>query len=83
MSSIHDRLQEIARAVFDDDRLVLETSTTAGDVAGWDSLGHVTFMYSVEEEFDVQFNEQEYAGFADVGALEDIIERKLGLTADR
>lgn len=64
--------------MFDDDSLMLEGSTTARDVPGWDSLGHVNFMYSVEEEFGVHFTDDEFAGFEDVGALVGTLERKLG-----
>lgn len=77
MSSVHDRLQEIARAVFDDDELILEPSTTANDVPAWDSLGHITFMYAVEQEFGVQFTDEEFGNFVDVGALERILEPKV------
>jgi acyl carrier protein len=76
MSSVHDRLQDIARAVFDDDALVLEDATTADDVPGWDSLGHVNFMYTVEQEFGVQFTDEEFASFENVGALQATLERK-------
>jgi acyl carrier protein len=82
MSSIHTRLEEIARAVFDDDELALEPSTTAHDVPAWDSLGHINFMYTVEQEFEVKFTDDEFASFADVGALETILERKLGVARD-
>jgi acyl carrier protein len=77
MSSVHDRLQEVARAVFDDDELMLEPSTTANDVPAWDSLGHINFMYSVEQEFGVEFTDEEFANFVDVGALETTLERKV------
>lgn len=63
--------------VFDDDGLLLEPSTTASDVPGWDSLGHINFMYSVEEEFEVKFSDDEFASFETVGALETTLERKL------
>ena len=78
MNSVHERLQDIARAVFDDDALVLEDWMTARDVAGWDSIAHVNFVYSIEEEFDVRLTDDEFAGFENVGALEKILERKLG-----
>lgn len=83
MSSVHDRVQVIARSVFDDDELIFQSVTTPGDVPGWDSLGHVTFMYAVEDEFEVQFSEEEFTGFGDVGGLELILERKLGVVSDR
>lgn len=77
MTAVHDRLQEIARDVFDDDDLTLADDTTAADVPGWDSLAHVNFMYSLEEEFDVRFSEEEFAGFANIGALRRTLEAKL------
>jgi acyl carrier protein len=82
MSSVHDRVQEVARAVFDDDGLMLEPSTTAHDVPAWDSLGHITFMYAVEQEFGVTFSDEEFANFVDVGALERILEGKVDGSPD-
>jgi acyl carrier protein len=77
VSDLHRRLEDIAREVFDNDRLVLADSTTAGDVPGWDSLAHVNFIYSLEEEFDVQFSEEEFVGFADIGGLKQLLESKV------
>jgi acyl carrier protein len=77
VSELHDRLQQIARDVFDDDRLVLTDATVAGDVAGWDSLAHVNFMFSIEREFGVQFSEEEFVGFRDIGHLKRLLGDKL------
>ena len=60
MNQIDERLQEIAREVFGDDSLVLTDSTKPVEVPGWDSLGHVNFMLSVENEFGVEFSEDEF-----------------------
>jgi acyl carrier protein len=76
VSAIHTRLEQIAREVFDDDELVLTEWTTAGDVPGWDSLGHVNFMYCVEEEFGVRFSATEFAGYRNVGELKRTLEAK-------
>jgi acyl carrier protein len=76
VTDVHDELQEIARSTFDLDDLVLTDSTTAKEVPGWDSLAHVSFMYSVEEQFGVRFSEDEFAGFEDIGALKRMISEK-------
>jgi acyl carrier protein len=78
MNSLDLRIQEIARGVFDDDGLILHDSDVPGAVPGWDSLGHISFIYSIEQEFEVEFTEDEVAGFGDVGGLKAIIEEKLG-----
>lgn len=77
MNDMHDRIQAIARDAFDDDGLVVTDATNAEDVPGWDSLAHVNFMYAVEEEFDVQFDEDEFAGFANIGELKELLAAKV------
>jgi acyl carrier protein len=77
LNQIDARLQEIARDVFGDDSLVLTDSTKVGKVSGWDSLGHVNFMLGVEYEFDVEFSEDEFVGFEDIGGLKRILAPKL------
>lgn len=77
MSDTQQRLQEIARTVFYDDSLELDDATTAADVAAWDSLAHVNFMFSVESEFDVQFSDEEFVGFQNVGELRRMLDAKL------
>jgi acyl carrier protein len=63
--------------VFVDDSLVLSDTTRASDVSGWDSLAHVNFMFSVETDFGVQFTEDEFVGFEDIGELETMLANKL------
>lgn len=82
MNNLHERLEEIARDVFDDESLTLEDTTTKTDVPGWDSLAHVTLMYTLETEFGIQFSEGEFIGFGDIGALKRMIAEK-GTTAER
>jgi acyl carrier protein len=77
VNDIHERLERVARSVFDDDSLVLSDTTQARDVPAWDSLAHVNFMFGVETEFGVQFTEDEFVGFQDIGELQTILEKKL------
>ena len=79
MNVIDQRIEEIARDIFDDDELVITDATVASEVRGWDSLAHVNFMYSLEEAFDVQFSEDEFVGFENVGALKRILALKIGV----
>ena len=77
MNQIDTRLQEIAREVFSDDSLVLTDSTKPIAVSGWDSLAHVNFILSVENEFGVEFSEDEFVGFDDIGGLKRMLGGKL------
>jgi len=77
MTSLDHELQDIARAVFDADDLLLHDSTVAGDVPGWDSLGHINFIFSIEEAFEVSFTDDEFANVDDVGSLKRLLVQKL------
>jgi acyl carrier protein len=70
-------LTEIMREYFDDDGLVLTRSTTAEDIPAWDSLNHVNIIVAVEQRFRIHFLTAEVEGLHNVGALIDLIKRKL------
>ena len=76
-SEIFAKLTEIFQDVFDDDTITVSDSTTAADIAGWDSLTHITLLATVEDEFDVKFGMKEVQGLKNVGELADLIERAL------
>ena len=75
--SVEERLLRIFRDVLEDEEVVLSSETTADDIEGWDSLVHVTLMFIIEQEFDIQFSGQEFARLENVGQLRDTIEAKL------
>jgi acyl carrier protein len=68
---------EVLREVFAQPDLVVEASTTAGDVEGWDSLAHLSVLFSLESRFGVQFTDSEMGSIQDVGELTDSIRAKL------
>ena len=49
-SEVFERLNQVFCEVFDDDAITVTEETTAADVAGWDSLMHITLIAEVEEE---------------------------------
>lgn len=63
------RLLEVFRQVFDDLDLVLTPATGPEDVAGWDSLGTVSLLYALEDEFGVEIDDSEVRGLSTVGAI--------------
>lgn len=74
--SITARLTQVFRDVFHDDALVLSRSLTAGQVKGWDSLGHLNLMLSVQRAFRIRLTASEVSQLADVGELIDLIRAK-------
>ena len=65
-SEVFERLNQVFCEVFDDDAITVTEETTAADVAGWDSLMHITLIAEVEEEFDMKFPMKSVGDMVDV-----------------
>jgi acyl carrier protein len=80
---IHQRLLGIFRDVLDNESIVLSDQTTAEDVPGWDSLSHINLIVAVEKGFGISVTTRDAKRLANVGALVDLIERRVGPRAAR
>jgi acyl carrier protein len=76
-TAVHDKLQGIFRAVFEDPRLEIRDTMTADDVDRWDSLTHITLVMDVEKAFGVRFRNAEVARLQNVGDLKALIAKHL------
>ncbi len=77
-AEIYEALTEVMRDVFDDDDIVVGPDTTANDVPGWDSQGHVMLIVATEQRFGVRFRASEFESLHNVGEFVDLISSKLG-----
>jgi acyl carrier protein len=75
--SVADRLQGIFRTVLDDEELVLADELSAADVPGWDSMAHVSLMFTIESEFGLVFRDDQLTQFRNVGELRRFIEARV------
>ncbi len=72
-----DELTSVFQTVFEDSDIVLTRESTANDIEGWDSLSHVTMLMAVEDHFEIEFAQWEVMNLPDVGALLDLVEKKI------
>lgn len=77
IAGMYDRLSTIFEEVFEYDGPVTE-ATVASDVEGWDSMGHIRLMITVEDSFGISFSASEVGGLKNVGELARLIESKVG-----
>jgi len=61
MTSMHHRIREVFREVFDDDEMEIWDEMSAKDVPDWDSLAQVKLVIGLEEEFEIKFTTHEVA----------------------
>ncbi len=71
--SIFEQLTEVFRDVFDDDELVIDATTTALDVEGWNSLAHIRLVVSIEKAFKLRFSAAEIGNLKNVGDMVELI----------
>jgi acyl carrier protein len=71
------QLTDILRNVLDKDDITLTRATTANEIDGWDSLAQVRIVLAAEKKFGLRFNTSEMGPLPNVGALVDLIARKL------
>ena len=76
ISSTITLLTPIFHDVLDDDDLVLEETTTAQDIDGWDSLAHIRLIVSIEKAFGLRFAASEIAELENVRAMAELILKK-------
>jgi len=76
MTKMIEQLLPIFRNVFDDDHLVINSSTTAQDIDGWDSLTHISLIVAIEKSFNLRFSTAEISDFESVGQMAELILRK-------
>lgn len=76
-AEILEKLNEIFRSELDNDNIVLQESTSAGDVEEWDSLSHIQLIVAIEKKLKMRFSSAEIQGWKNVGEMADAIEKKL------
>lgn len=80
-AEIYNALNQVFRAVLEDDSIVLTPSTTADDVEGWDSMNHIFIVLELEKSFGVKFHAAEMEELKNVGELVALVQRKLARQA--
>ena len=75
-----DRLAELEplfRDILDLPELVLERSSKASNVEGWDSLAQMNLLTAIEKQYGIRFALTEILLFQNVGDMIDVLQTKL------
>ena len=70
------RVQEVIKEVFGVNPQSVSMETKAFDIAGWDSVGHLSLCGALEEAFGIRFDAIELADMTSVRAIVTIIGTK-------
>ena len=75
-NDITDKLTEIFRNIFEDDKIELNESLSAKDVDNWDSLTHMLLISEIESSFSIKFSLKDLNKLDNVGNLIELIKLK-------
>jgi len=76
-TEIREKITELLSDILDDEDLVLEDSTLASNVDGWDSVNHIKLIVAIEAEYGIRFDTEEATAPENVGALVNLIAKKI------
>tara|TARA_Y100000739_G_C20516355_1_gene421981 strand:- start:485 stop:727 length:243 start_codon:yes stop_codon:yes gene_type:complete len=74
---LFQKIKEIFRDIFDDESLEIFESTNSSTIDDWDSLNHINLVVAIESEIKIKFNFEELSTLKDVGAMMDLILKKI------
>ena len=70
------KVQNLFRDVFDDEDLLIYSSTNSEDIEEWDSLNHINLVLNLEKIFKIRFKLGEIQALKNVGELITLLEEK-------
>jgi len=68
-----DKFVDAIRTAFPAFNGDLSRSTTAAEIPGWDSFGHVQFIFELEDAYEIQIDAASSLKCENVGSLYDLI----------
>ena len=74
--SIEVRIKNVMSAVFDIPVDQIKDNSSADTIESWDSLKHINLVVSLEEEFQVEFTEDEILEMLNFMLIKEIISSK-------
>lgn len=75
---VFEKMVEICKDVFEDDKLIITEASTAEDIEGWDSLTHLSLVDELEKTFDIAFLLEEVTESKNLGELLNALMKHIG-----
>ncbi len=64
-----EKVSNIFKVVFGDDKLMINSNSSSNNVVGWDSLNHIYLIVAIEKEFNIKFTTELIMTWENVGEM--------------
>lgn len=76
MSDILERVKSSVAGTFNVPLDSITPATSSKNLKAWDSMGHLTLILALEQEFEVYFATEEIEGMAEVADIVSVLENR-------
>ncbi|MBL0882133.1 MAG: acyl carrier protein [Chitinophagaceae bacterium] len=76
---MENRIKKVIGSVFGIDPATITENDSPDSIPNWDSLRHMNLIVALEEEFEIEFTEDEIMDMLNYKILYTIIKEKTGL----
>ena len=66
---MEDKIKEILATILEIDQSEVNNETNPDTVSNWDSLSHMKIVFAIEEEYGVEFSDDQIIQLTDVGKI--------------
>ena len=73
---MEDRIKKVMSDVFNVDVSLINNESSPDNIANWDSLKHMNLIVALEEEFEIEFNDEEIVDSMNFALIVNIITTK-------
>ena len=77
MSNIDDKIKKVISIVFEIDLDKIKDNSSPDNIENWDSLRHMMLIGALEDEFDIQFSDDEMIELLNFKLIKFIISDKI------
>ncbi len=71
-----DRVKKVISEVFNIDIELINNESSPDNIESWDSLKHMNLIVALEEEFEIEFNDEEIVDSMNYALIVNILESK-------
>lgn len=76
-NNLDTKIIDILSIVFNIDVKKITKKTNKTNIANWDSLRHMTLIITLEDEFNIKFDEQDISKINNIDSIKKIISKHL------